>query len=207
MSGCLLDTNVVSEIVRVSPDPQVRSFLLEQSELWLSMIALHELEFGLNLLPQERRREALRTALPTCLETYADRILPVARAEAEQAALLRVQARRAGRVLHPADALISGTAIVHNLILAARNVNDFAVLAGQSHLNPEAKISHEGHPQGVPLPIFNRLRLKNRSPKGLFSAVFSELGSNQVVSRVLAQLDAIALAVLDDNVVNPWETP
>ncbi len=85
MSGCLLDTNVVSEIVRVSPDPQVRSFLLEQSELWLSIIALHELEFGLNLLPQGRRREALRTALPTCLETYADRILPVARAEAEQA--------------------------------------------------------------------------------------------------------------------------
>ncbi len=43
MSGYLLDTNVVSEIVRVSPDPQVRSFLLEQSELWLSIIALHEL--------------------------------------------------------------------------------------------------------------------------------------------------------------------
>ena len=64
---------------------------------------------------------------------------------------------------------------------------------GQSHLNPDAKISHEGHPLGAPLPIVSRSRLKNRSRKGLFSAVFSELGSNQVGSRVLAQLDAIAL--------------
>ncbi len=128
MSGYLLDTNVVSEIVRVSPDPQVRSFLLEQSELWLSIIALHELEFGLNLLPQGRRREALRTALSVYLETYSDFVLPVARAEAEHAALLRVHARRAGRVLHLADALIAGTAIVHNLILATRNVNDFSAL-------------------------------------------------------------------------------
>ena len=51
MSGYLLDTNVVSEIVRVAPDLQVRSFLIEQEELWLPVIALHELEFGLNLLP------------------------------------------------------------------------------------------------------------------------------------------------------------
>ncbi len=55
------------------------------------------------------------------------------------------------------------------------------------------KGAHEGHPQGAPLPIVNLFRLKNRSPRGLFSAIFSELGSNQVVSRVLAQLDAIAL--------------
>jgi len=126
MRGYLLDTNVVSEIVRVSPDPQVRSFLLEQSELWLSTIALHELDYGLNLLPRGRRRETLRDALSAYLETYVDFVLPLARAEAEQAAVLRVQARRAGHVLHLADALIAGTAIVHNLILATRNVNDFA---------------------------------------------------------------------------------
>ena len=50
MSGYLLDTNVVSEIFRGTPDLQVRSFLAEQEELWLPVIALHELEFGLNLL-------------------------------------------------------------------------------------------------------------------------------------------------------------
>ncbi len=128
MSGYLLDTNVVSEVFRRTPDPQVRSFLAEQEELWLPVIALHELEFGLNLLPPGRRREDLRTALSSYLEVYADFILPVTRAEAEQAALLRVQAQRGGRVLHLADALIAGTAIVHNLILATRNVKDFAAL-------------------------------------------------------------------------------
>ncbi len=128
MSGYLLDTNVVSEIFREAPDLQVRSFLAEQEDLWLSVIALHELEFGLNLLPRGRRREDLRTALSSYVEAYADFILPVTRAEAEQAALLRVQAQRGGRVLHLADALIAGTAIVHNLMLATRNVKDFAAL-------------------------------------------------------------------------------
>ena len=128
MSGYLLDTNVVSEIVRVAPDLQVRSFLTEQEELWLPVIALHELEFGLNLLPPGRRREQLHAALSSYVEAYADFILPVARAEAEAAALLRVQAWRAGRVLHLADALIAATANVHNFILATRNVNDFAAL-------------------------------------------------------------------------------
>lgn len=128
MSGYLLDTNVVSEIFREAPDFQVRSFLAEQEDLWLSVIALHELEFGLNLLPRGRRREDLRTALSSYVEAYADFILPVTRTEAEQAALLRVQAQRGGRVLHLADALIAGTAIVHNLMLATRNVKDFTAL-------------------------------------------------------------------------------
>ncbi|MCY4079092.1 MAG: type II toxin-antitoxin system VapC family toxin [Caldilineaceae bacterium] len=128
MSGYLLDTNVVSEIFREAPDLQVRSFLAEQEDLWLSVVALHELEFGLNLLPRGRRREDLRTALSSYVEAYADFILPVTRTEAEQAALLRVQAQRGGRVLHLADALIAGTAIVHNLMLATRNVKDFAAL-------------------------------------------------------------------------------
>ena len=128
MSGYLLDTNVVSEIFREAPDLQVRSFLAEQEDLWLSVVALHELEFGLNLLPRGRRREDLRTALSSYVEAYADCILPVTRTEAEQAALLRVQAQRGGRVLHLADALIAGTAIVHNLMLATRNVKDFTAL-------------------------------------------------------------------------------
>ena len=128
MSGYLLDTNVVSEIFKAAADVQVLALLAEQEELWLSVITLHELEYGLNLLPSGRRREDLRSALSAYVETYADFVLPVARAEAEEAALLRVQARRAGHVLHLADALVAGTAIVHDLILATRNTKDFAAL-------------------------------------------------------------------------------
>ena len=57
-----------------------------------------------------------------------DRILPVRRREAAQAALLRAQSRRLGRVLHLADALIAGTANVHGLTVATRNVGDFDCL-------------------------------------------------------------------------------
>ena len=128
MSRYLLDTNVVSEIVKAAPDLKVLSFLAEQEELWLSAIVLHELEYGLNLLPQGRRREDLRTSLLAFVETYADFVLPVGRAESEEAALLRAHARRAGHVLHLADALVAGTASVHNLILATRNVKDFTAL-------------------------------------------------------------------------------
>ena len=141
MSGYLLDTNIVSEIVKFAPDVQVLTFLAEQEELWLSVIALHELEYGLNLLPPGRGREDLRTALSTYIETYADIVLPVARAEAEEAALLRVQARRAGHVLHLADALVAGTAIVHDLILATRNIRDFAVL-DVDVVNPWEPLDH-----------------------------------------------------------------
>ncbi|MYC95326.1 MAG: type II toxin-antitoxin system VapC family toxin [Caldilineaceae bacterium SB0661_bin_32] len=128
MNGYLLDTNVVSEIVRSAPDSQVLSFLAEQEVLWLSAIVLHELEYGLNLLSPGRRREDLRNALSAYIETNADFVLPVGRAEAEEAALLRARARRAGHVLHLADALVAGTAKVCNLILATRNVKDFAAL-------------------------------------------------------------------------------
>jgi predicted nucleic acid-binding protein len=100
MSRYLLDTNVVSEIVKAAPDLKVLSFLSEQEELWLSAIVLHELEYGPNLLPLRRRREDLRASLLAFIETYADFVLPVGRAESEEAALLRVQAGRTGHALH-----------------------------------------------------------------------------------------------------------
>lgn len=135
MRGFLLDTNVVSEIVRAEPAPRVLSFLAGQSDLWLSVIVLHELDFGLKQLPQGRRRRLIEASLSEFVTTYEDRILPVERREAEQAALFRAQSRRSGRVLHLADALIAGTAKAHDLVVATRNVDDFDNL-GISVTNP-----------------------------------------------------------------------
>lgn len=91
----------------------------------LRPVPLHELEFGLNLLPLGRRRECISSALSALVAEYEDRVLPVDRQEAEQAGVLRAQARRSGRVLHVSDALIAGTAKAHNLVVATRNVDDF----------------------------------------------------------------------------------
>ncbi len=125
MNGFLLDTNVVSELTRDTPEPQVIEFLTGHSELWFSTIVLHELEFGLRLLPDGRRREDLRAMLEDFMETYANRILPVAYEEGQWAAKFRADARRCGRVLHLGDALIAGTARAHDLAIATRNVRDF----------------------------------------------------------------------------------
>ena len=125
MNGFLLDTNVVSELTKNVPNSQVITFLAAQNDLWLSIIVLHELDFGLNLLPLGHRRDRISAALAAFVTEYEDRILPVDRPEAEQAASLRAQARRSGRVLHLGDALIAGTAKTHNLAVATRNVADF----------------------------------------------------------------------------------
>ena len=125
MTGFLLNTNVVSELTKESPDPGVTAFLSEQDDLWLSPVVLHELEFGLQLLPQGRRRDGLRQTLSELIEEYEDQILPLERKEAEWAARLRVQAHLSGRVLHLGDALIAGTAKAHNLSVATRNIGDF----------------------------------------------------------------------------------
>lgn len=125
MNGFLLDTKVVSELTRTAPDASVMAFLAEPHDLWLSAVVVHELEFGLQLLPRGRRRDVLVAALSGIIADYQDRILPVDRAGAEWAAHFRTQAHRAGRVLDLRDALIAGTARAHDLSVATRNVTDF----------------------------------------------------------------------------------
>ena len=126
MTGCLLDTNVVSELTRASPDAKVVSFLSERDDLWLSTIVLHELEFGVQCLSPGNRRDLLFRAINSLVASFQDQILPVDRKEADWAARLRVEARKSGRVLHLGDALIAGTAKANELALVTRNVSDFA---------------------------------------------------------------------------------
>ena len=125
MRGFLLDTNVISELTRDRPDPGVVAFLSEHDEIWLSAVVLHELEFGLRLLPPGRRRDGVGTAVSAFVAEYEDRVLPLGRTEASHAAALRAWARRSGRTLDLADALIVGTAVVHELAVVTRNVRDF----------------------------------------------------------------------------------
>lgn len=135
MKGVLLDANVIAELTRDRPAPNVVAFLSAQVDVWLSVITLHELEFGLPLLPSGARRAALRDTLTTVMSEYADRILPVEPEAAAWAAKLRVKALRAGRVLHLGDALLAGTVMAQDLVIATRNTGDFHGL-GLSVINP-----------------------------------------------------------------------
>lgn len=125
MTGFLLDTNVVSELTRDRPEPRVIAFLSEQPDLWLSTLVLHELEYGLELLPHGARRDGLEAVLTAFVAEYEDRIFPLDRMAARWAARFRADSHRSGRVLDLGDALIAGTARAHELSLATRNVRDF----------------------------------------------------------------------------------
>ncbi len=135
MSGYLLDTNVVSEVVRSTPHLRVVTFLMEHDDLWLSSIVIHELEYGLQRMAHGQRRASLQDGLLGFIAEYEDRILPVERIGAEWAARFRAQAQRSGRTLDLGDALIAGTAKTHDLAVATRNVRDFDSL-GVEVINP-----------------------------------------------------------------------
>ena len=135
MTGYLLDTNVISELTKAAPEPQVIEFLSSSDDLWLPAIVLYELEFGLQILPEGRRLDQLSSLQSTLLEEYEDRIIPIGRIEAEMTAILQADARKAGYAVSLADCLIAGTAKVHDLCVVTRNVKDFEPL-GVSLLDP-----------------------------------------------------------------------
>ena len=128
MNGYLLDTNVISEVIRSTPHTRVVTFLTKHDDLWLSSIVIHELEYGLQRMAQGQRRSSLQDGLLGIIAEYEDRILPLERVGAEWAARFRAQAQRSGRTLDLGDALIAGTAKTHDLTIATRNVGDFGGL-------------------------------------------------------------------------------
>ncbi len=128
MNGVLVDTNVISELAKDSPDSQIISFFYENNELWLSSFVVHELKFGIELLPLGYRRDRINSTITDLVSQFSDRILPVRELEAIQAAKFRAQRQRVGRKLDLGDALIAGTAKVNGLALATRNVRDFEFL-------------------------------------------------------------------------------
>ena len=138
MSGFLLDTNVLSEVLRPLPDANVAAWLKRQAKdfLFLSVVTMRELRKGDTLLPQSTRRAQLEQSIGVLVPSwFAGRILPVTQAIAESWGVLDGQRQLAGRPLGVADGMIAATALEHGLTLVTRNVKDFAGL-GVTILNP-----------------------------------------------------------------------
>lgn len=136
--GFLLDTNVVSELVRSRPAPLVSAWVRAQSKtsLFLSVITLGELQKGIALAESSQRRSALNKWLETdILPSYANRLLPITEAISRRWGLLLASRQRAGRPIGEADGLIAATALEHNLIVTTRNTRDFDHI-GLALLNP-----------------------------------------------------------------------
>jgi len=128
MSGFLLDTNCVSEMVRPRPEPKVAEWVeaADESVLYLSVLTLGEMWKGVAALPQSRRRAHLETWLEVELQArFSGRILPIDAAIADRWGLLAANARRAGRGLSAIDGLLAATALHFNLTIVSRNAGGF----------------------------------------------------------------------------------
>jgi predicted nucleic acid-binding protein len=124
----ILDTNVLSALMRTSADAAVVAWLDRQpsDSIWLTSITVFEARFGLAMLPKGRRRTALERAFARVLaEDLANRILDVDAEAAGAAADLAAARRRAGRVVELRDTLIAGIALARRATVATRNVRHF----------------------------------------------------------------------------------
>jgi toxin FitB len=128
MSGFLLDTNCISELVLPRPEPRVVEWMeaVDESSLHLSALTLGEIRKGIAQLSQERRRARLEGWLDADLRArFAGRILPIDASVADRWGLLAAEAKRAGLALAIVDGLLAATALHYNLTIVSRNVNDF----------------------------------------------------------------------------------
>ncbi len=129
MSGFLLDTNCISEVVRVKPEPRVLEWMEAADEglLYLSVLTLGEIRKGLAGLSQSKRRTHLEAWLEVELQArFSGRILPIDAAVADRWGVLAADAKRKGTALSTIDALLAATALHYNLTIVSRNVSDFA---------------------------------------------------------------------------------
>ena len=124
----LLDTNVLSEVTRPSPDAGVLEWLngLDEDRSFISVVSIAEIRRGVALMDEGRKREALAEWLARDLpQRFEQRVLPVDEAVALAWGDLMGLAKRRGRGLSSMDGMIAATAIAQQLTLATRNTKDF----------------------------------------------------------------------------------
>jgi predicted nucleic acid-binding protein len=138
MSGFLLDTNCISELVRPNPEPRVIEWMdaADEALLYLSVLTLGEIRKGIAGLAQGKRRTHLETWLEVDLQArFSGRILAIDFVIADRWGLLAAESKRKGKTLSVIDGLLAATALHHNLTVVSRNGRDFTAAEVQV-LNP-----------------------------------------------------------------------
>ena len=141
MSGFLLDTNIISELVKPKPEANVTEWVenTDESLLYLSVLTLGEIRRGIAALPQSRRRATLEAWLDKDLRARFDgRILVIDQEVADRWGLLTAAARKSGIVLPVIDGLLAATALEHNLTLITRDSGQIPSM-GVAVFNPWEK--------------------------------------------------------------------
>jgi predicted nucleic acid-binding protein len=142
----LLDTNVISEWVKPRPNPNVVRWLadVDEDRAFISIISFAELRYGIERLPEGRRREQLTAWLADELSArFEGRILGIDRRVAETWGVVLARGQRLGVAVGAMDAFFAATAETHGLTLVTLNVHDFARL-GVPLLDPSVASATTG---------------------------------------------------------------
>lgn len=124
----LLDTNVISELVRPQPDPAVEAYLARQirRSLFTAAVCIAEIRYGLARMPVGRRRDDLAKRVEAFLTGgFEPYVLPFDAACAALYGAIRAERESRGAPIEIEDAMITATALAHGAAVATRNVADF----------------------------------------------------------------------------------
>ncbi len=122
----VLDTNVVSEPLSRVPDQNVLRWLAEHStDVAVTSVTVAELRFGVQRLPEGRRRDHLTAAVDDLIVGAAERILPFDAEAADTAGRLRARRESVGRLVSAEDTVIAAICLAGGHTLATRNTKDF----------------------------------------------------------------------------------
>lgn len=124
----LLDTNVLSAMMRRADEPVVERWLDEQpiDSVWTTTVTVFEVRFGIELLPLSRHRDRLDDALARAVDEVLDgRVLPFDRPAAQAAGAIAARQQRKGRPVEIRDVQIAGIAAARKATLATRNTRHF----------------------------------------------------------------------------------
>ena len=134
----ILDTNVLSALMRADPEPEVVAWLDKQptQSVWITSITVFETRFGLALLPSGKRRKSLEASFQLLLhEDLEDRVVSFDGAAAVEAAVVAARRQKGGRTVDMRDTQIAGICLARRATLATRNVRHFDDLS-LSVVNP-----------------------------------------------------------------------
>ena len=124
----ILDTNVVSELLRALPAQAVEAWLASQDggDIYLTAVSEAELRYGVVIMANSKRQKLLAESVDGMLrEDFRERILPFDSAAAHEYASIGVERQAMGRPISQFDCQIAAIARLHSAVLATRNVGDF----------------------------------------------------------------------------------
>jgi len=138
VNGFLLDTNIVSELIRSRPEPKLSRWIASTDEnlLYLSVLTMGEIRKGIVQLGRTRRQIALQTWVDRDLRArFLNRILPIDEAVADRWGWISGQAMAKGVRLPVIDGLLAATALHYSLTFVTRNTRD-VLATGAALFNP-----------------------------------------------------------------------